>query len=105
MPAWVVQLPFAGEFLDRWWTSNLSNPKMMIEWLRGVNLDSITAWTGALGGALLHRLFLFLITLISLFLVFRDGAWLADRVLATVVYRDAQASAWRPRWQMRSVAP
>jgi predicted PurR-regulated permease PerM len=83
VPAWVAQLPIAGEYLDRWWQSNLSNPKVIVEWLQGVNMESITAWTSALGGALLHRLFLFLIALIALFLVFRDGAWLAIRVLAT----------------------
>ena len=80
---WLAQLPIAGEYLDRWWQTNLSNPKAMVEWLRGINIESITAWTSALGGALLHRLFLFLVTMIALFLVLRDGAWLAGRVLAT----------------------
>jgi predicted PurR-regulated permease PerM len=54
----------------------------MVEWLRGVNIESITAWTGALGGALLHRFFLFLMMLIALFPVLRDGPWLAERTLA-----------------------
>ena len=83
VPGSVAQLPIAGEYLDRWWQTNLSNPKAMVEWLRGMNIESITAWTSALGGALLHRLFLFLVTMIALFLVLRDGAWLAGRVLAT----------------------
>jgi predicted PurR-regulated permease PerM len=83
VPVWVAQLPIAGEYLDHWWQANLGNPKAVVEWLRGVNLESVTAWTSALGGALLHRLFLFLVTLVSLFLMFRDGAWLADRALAT----------------------
>jgi predicted PurR-regulated permease PerM len=83
VPAWVSQLPIAGEYLDRWWQTNLSNPKAMLERLRGIDLESVSAWTSALGGALLHRLFLFLITLIALFVVFRDGSWLADRALAT----------------------
>jgi predicted PurR-regulated permease PerM len=81
VPGWVAQLPIAGEYLDRWWQANLSNPRAVFEWLRGVNMESVTAWTSALGGELLHRLFLFLITLMALFLVFREGAWLADRVL------------------------
>jgi predicted PurR-regulated permease PerM len=83
VPGWIAQLPIAGEYLDRWWQANLSNPKGMVELLRGINIESITAWTSALGGALLHRLFLFLVTLIALFLVLRDGTWLADRVLTT----------------------
>jgi predicted PurR-regulated permease PerM len=83
VPGWVAQLPIAGEYLDRWWEANLGRPKVVVEWLSGVHMESVTAWTSALGGALLHRLFLFLITLIALFLLFHDGAWLANRTLAT----------------------
>jgi predicted PurR-regulated permease PerM len=83
VPAWVAQLPIAGDYLDLWWRSNFSNPEVLVEWLRGVNIENITAWTGTLGGALLHRLFLFFITLTALFLLLRDGRWLADRALAT----------------------
>src|ERR1700675_4141543 len=83
VPVWLVRLPIAGEYLDLWWRANLSNPEVQVEWLRGVNTENITAWTSTLGGALLHRLFLFLITLIALFLVLRDGTWLADHALAT----------------------
>src|SRR5258706_8907999 len=83
VPVWLAQLPLAGAYLDLWWRTNLSNPEVLVEWLRGVNVENITAWTSTLGGALLHRLFLFLITLIALFPLLRDGTWLADRALAT----------------------
>src|ERR1700726_572039 len=83
VPAWLVRLPIAGAHLDVWWRANLSNPDVLVEWLRGINTENITAWTSILGGALLHRLFLFLITLIALFMVLPDGAWLARHVLAT----------------------
>jgi predicted PurR-regulated permease PerM len=83
VPTWLAGLPITGEYLDDWWRSHLSNPEVLVEWLRGMDPQSITAWTSTLGGALLHRLFLFLVTLIALFLVFRDGPWLADRALAT----------------------
>jgi predicted PurR-regulated permease PerM len=83
VPVWLAQLPVAGEYLDLWWRSNLSNPEVLVQWLRTVNVENITAWTSTLGGALLHRLLLFLITLIALFLVLRDGTWLADSALAT----------------------
>jgi predicted PurR-regulated permease PerM len=83
VPSWVAQLPIAGTYLDQWWQANLADPKNIIEWLRGINLQSITAWTGALGGALLDRLFLFVMMLIALFVMLRDGAYLADRILAT----------------------
>jgi predicted PurR-regulated permease PerM len=45
-------------------------------------IPKVSQPTSTLGGALLHRLFLFLITLIALFLVLRDGLWLADHALA-----------------------
>jgi predicted PurR-regulated permease PerM len=83
VPAWLAQLPIAGKDLDLWWRSNLSNPEVLVEWLRGINIENITAWTGTVGGALLHRLFLFVMTLISLFVVLRDGIWLAENALAT----------------------
>jgi predicted PurR-regulated permease PerM len=83
IPVWAAQLPIAGDYLDLWWQSNLGSPGRMEEWLSGLNMESLTAWTSALGGALLHRLFLFLISLVALFLAFRDGAWLAARVLTT----------------------
>src|SRR4030081_84704 len=82
-PVWLAQLPVAGVYLDSWWRSNLSNPEVLVEWLRGVNIENLTAWTSTLGGALLRRLFLFSVTLIALFLLLRDGTWLADRALAT----------------------
>ena len=45
VPGWVAQLPIAGEYLDRWWQTNLSNPKAMVEWLRGINMESITEFS------------------------------------------------------------
>jgi predicted PurR-regulated permease PerM len=83
VPAWLAQLPVAGAYLDLWWRSNLGNPEVLVEWLRGVNIENLTTWTSTLGGVLMHRLLLFVITLIALFLVLRDGTWLADRTLAT----------------------
>ncbi|OSJ30419.1 hypothetical protein BSZ19_24740 [Bradyrhizobium japonicum] len=83
VPIWLAQLPIAGQPLELWWRANLSNPDVLREWLRGVNIETLTSWTGALGGALLHRLFLFAIMLIALFVALRDGDWLADRALTT----------------------
>ena len=83
VPTWIAQLPFTGDLLVNWWQTNLSDPQAAAQWLRGVNLESFTAWTRALGGEVLHRLMLFLITLVTLFFLYRDGAWLSERVLAT----------------------
>jgi predicted PurR-regulated permease PerM len=83
VPSWVAQLPFTGDLLVEWWKSNLSDPQAAAQWLRGVNAESVTGWTRSLGGELLHRLLLFLITLIALFFLYRDGGWLTERALAT----------------------
>lgn len=83
VPEWVAQLPLAGDFVVNWWRANLSDPKAAAQWLRGVNMETLTAWMGTLGGELLHRLLLFFITLLALFFLYRDGGWLAERTLAT----------------------
>jgi len=48
-----------------------------------VNVESVTAWKRALGGELLHRMVLFVLTLLVLFFMLRDGAWIAERVVET----------------------
>jgi hypothetical protein len=52
----IAQLPIAGQYLDLWWRTNLSNPDILVEWLRGANIENLTSWTGALGGALLSQI-------------------------------------------------
>jgi predicted PurR-regulated permease PerM len=83
VPSWIAQLPFTGDFLVNWWQTNLSDPQAAGQWLRGLNLESFTTWTRALGGEVLHRLMLFFITLVALYFTYRDGGWLAERALAT----------------------
>jgi predicted PurR-regulated permease PerM len=83
VPHWIAQLPFTGDLMVEWWRNNLSQPEAAAQWLRGINLDSATAWTRSLGGEVLHRVMLFFITLLALFFLYRDGGWLAERALAT----------------------
>jgi predicted PurR-regulated permease PerM len=83
VPPWVAQLPLTGDLMVEWWRNNLSDPAAASQWLRGINLESATGWTRALGGEVLHRIMLFFITLLALFFLYRDGGWLAERALAT----------------------
>ena len=82
-PVWLPDMPL-GEHGARWWAANLSDPRNAAEWL-GANMDkqSEAAWTRTLGGQLLHRLFLFFIALVTLFVLLRSGAWIGNRVLDT----------------------
>jgi predicted PurR-regulated permease PerM len=83
VPFWVTRLPFGGEYLVAWWQPNLGDPQAALAWLRHVDLESFTAWTGALGGELLRRLVVFVLTLVALFFVLRDGASIAQGVVET----------------------
>ncbi|MGZ5876870.1 MAG: hypothetical protein ACXWKP_32850 [Bradyrhizobium sp.] len=94
-PLWLVRLPIGGEYLDRWWRATLSNPQVLVEWLRGVNVENITSWTSTLGGALLHRLFLFVITLIALFRYFATAhGWRTAQCPLPAGCSEIPASAW-----------
>jgi predicted PurR-regulated permease PerM len=83
VPEWLPQMPL-GEHGARWWAANLSDPRSASELLGG-NLDkeAQAAWTRTLGGQFLHRLFLFVLALISLFVILQNGAWIGNRVLDT----------------------
>jgi predicted PurR-regulated permease PerM len=83
VPPWIAQLPLTGDLLVEWWKNNLSDPAAASQWLRGINLESATGWTRALGGEVLHRIMLFFITLVTLFFLYRDGGQLAERAIAT----------------------
>ncbi len=83
VPQWLAQLPIAGGFAARWWQANLADPAGARALLGIFNQESLAAWIQALGGQLIHRLFLFLIALLALSVLLRHGAWLTGRVLDT----------------------
>jgi len=82
-PEWLVQMPL-GEHGMRWWQANLSDPRSINDLLGGsLDKEAAAAWTRALGGQLLHRLFLFVLALICLFVILQNGAWIGNRVMDT----------------------
>jgi predicted PurR-regulated permease PerM len=81
VPAWVAQLPIAGEQLERWWHANLTDPKRAGSWFQNLDMTSAVEWGQALGGQLLHRMAMFFIALMALFALLRHGAWVGGRVL------------------------
>lgn len=83
VPGWIGQLPIAGEYLAEWWRNNLTDARAASAWFSGISAEGIAGWMQALGGQLLHRLFMFFITLIALFVLLRNGLWIANRVLET----------------------
>jgi predicted PurR-regulated permease PerM len=83
VPAWVAQLPVAADAVQQWWQNSLSDPKAAASWLQGINTETATEWTKAFGAQLLHRMFMFFVSLIALFVLLRSGAWISARVLET----------------------
>jgi predicted PurR-regulated permease PerM len=83
VPDWLARLPIAAESVQEWWRSNLSDPKAATEWLKSVNADNASDLFRTFGGQLLHRLFLLLFSLLTLFLLLRNGRSIADRILET----------------------
>ena len=57
------------QYLAEWWRSNLTDGAARI-WLSGISAEGVAGWMQALGGQLLHRLFMFFITLTALFVSF-----------------------------------
>ncbi len=80
VPEWVGQLPLAGPMIANWWRANLSDPAMAEEVIGRVTLHTLTQSARDVGVEVVHRLAIFLITLLTLFFVFRDGGGLAERL-------------------------
>ncbi|MBR1187403.1 AI-2E family transporter [Bradyrhizobium sp. AUGA SZCCT0160] len=83
VPDWVARLPIAAESLQSWWRANLSDPKAATALLQAVNADNASEFFKTFGGQLLHRLFLLLFSLLTLFFLLRNGRAVASRVLET----------------------
>jgi len=83
VPEWLPQVPAVGERATQWWQANLSDPKKAAEWLGAQDSKDNAAAGRALGAQVLHRAFLFIVSLIALFELLRHGAWAANRFLET----------------------
>ena len=81
VPEWLERLPLVGRQALGWWQSNLSDPNAAGGLLKGLDTNALVGWTSSLGGQLLHRFLLFFVTLVALFALFREGAWLARRCI------------------------
>ena len=90
-PGWLEQLPIAGSRAGEWWREHLAQPQRAYELLSTFDATSLASWTQAFGTGLLNRAFVFVITMIALFYLFRDGAWLSSLLLkhANNVFGDS----------------
>jgi predicted PurR-regulated permease PerM len=80
-PDWLHHLPFGSSYAESWWTENLSSPEAATRLLHRVNRSDVVLTSRQVGAEVVHRLILFGFTLLTLFFLFRDGAWLAGQLL------------------------
>jgi predicted PurR-regulated permease PerM len=83
VPDWIARLPIAAESMQQWWRANLSDPKAASAWLQTINAENASDLFRNFGGQLLHRLFMFLFSLLALFVLLRNGRSVANRFLET----------------------
>ena len=82
-PEWLPRMPVVGPQAANWWKANLSDPKVVTEWIGTGDGENSATMTRTLGAEVLNRLFHFLIVLIALFGFLKNGAWIANRILDT----------------------
>ena len=80
VPDWIARLPIVAGALEQWWRDNLVKPESAAAWLQSLHADTVVK---TLGGQLLHRVFMLLVSLIALFVILRSGDRLAGQLLVT----------------------
>lgn len=83
VPEWIARLPIAADAVQQWWRENLTKPETASAWLQSINADKASDVVKTFGGQLLHRVFMFFVSLIALFVFLRHGEFIARRVLTT----------------------
>jgi predicted PurR-regulated permease PerM len=83
MPEWLPNIPVIGTPVAQWWKSNLSDSRVITEWIGAPDVKNEAAMTRALGVEFLYRFFHFMVVLIALFGFLKNGAWIANRILDT----------------------
>ena len=81
VPDWVAGFPFIGHQAAGWWRQYLSNPYTARALLGHVDTAMLAERAREFGGEVIHRLTIFLFTLLALFFLFRDGERLGQQLL------------------------
>jgi predicted PurR-regulated permease PerM len=78
-PAWLSRLPFAGDRAVGWWNGHLATPQASAAFLGHLDAGAVARFTGKIATEIASRSMFFLITLLALFIVLRDGDRLARK--------------------------
>ena len=82
-PSWLPGLPVVGSRAASWWQSNLADPRGAAALLGQVDAGALARWTGAVAAQIASRSMFFLVTLLALFMILRDGERLAANAVVT----------------------
>jgi predicted PurR-regulated permease PerM len=83
VPHWLPGLPMVGARAAAWWRGNLTDPRGAGQLLGQIDAGALARFTGALAAQIAARSMFFLVTLLALFLMLRDGERLAATSVAT----------------------
>jgi predicted PurR-regulated permease PerM len=72
-PSWLGGLPFFGGRAVAWWQVNLADPHGAAAMLGRVDAAALARWTGMVAAQIASRSLFFIITLLALFILLRDG--------------------------------
>jgi predicted PurR-regulated permease PerM len=75
VPAGVESLAYVGPYAAAWWKDHLADPQNLGELVRGVNKIAVSEQIGIVAG---RRIVVFLLTIVALFFMYRDGDHLAQ---------------------------
>ena len=81
LPAGLKALPWVGTRIATWWKSNLVDPRDAASLFRQVGPSQFLGLTRSLGAEIFHRVLSFVVTIMTLFFLFRDGPALTRRLL------------------------
>ncbi|WP_425463620.1 AI-2E family transporter [Methylobacterium oryzihabitans] len=82
VPDWVSHLPFGAAAVSRWWSDTLGHPAGSSELLHRLDRTSLIGFGRLFGSQIVHRVVVFLFTLLTLFFLFRDGEAVARQGLS-----------------------
>lgn len=77
-PDWLAGIPLLGRVAQGWWRGHLADAQHVQETFQGIDRTALAAWSQSLGGEVLHRGLLLLVTAMALYRLLRDG----DRIAA-----------------------
>lgn len=80
-PEWLQRTPVVGSTVAAWWRAHLADPRGAAALFGNFDKTVIANWTTMVGTEFLRRGFVFFVTMLALFFLFREGEWLGGRLL------------------------